>query len=124
MSATKAWLRERICACTNDAGIYGTGFDWATMNHYISPPTCVWCGKWMRRSHQCAKCDEFFYEFFSHPRNGYHHTPLRGWYCWNCLEKYTPPVVSSAAALNRPKTPPPAMVLPPGYELYKVPELL
>jgi len=116
------WYADKICVCPNDSGLYHHGYDWEHMYHYTKPPFCITCSKWMNRMHKCAQCGDFFYEFFNHPRSGYHSEPKRGWYCLNCLEKYMPPVVM--VRNNRPKTPPPALVLPPGYELYKVPELL
>jgi hypothetical protein len=113
--ATSQWLHDRVCSCVKSE-VYHNGFDWENFGRYESPPTCSACGLWDRRLHICPYCDEYFYEFFNHPRSGYHPKPLNGWCCWNCLQKYLPPEVQTVWK-HRPITPPPAMVLPPGYEL-------
>jgi hypothetical protein len=111
------WFGDKVCVCASDNGVYHIGYDWERFAEYKQPPICRWCDKWQNRIHKCPKCHEYFYEFFNHPRTGYHHEPVRGWYCWNCLEKYRPPAVESCVIRHLPKTPPPALVLPPGYVL-------
>jgi len=110
------WFQGKVCVC-DKANIYHNGFDWDTMAEFKQPPICATCHCWANRIMSCTRCGEMYYQFFSHPRMGYHTAPRKGWYCWNCLEKYAPPVVEKNAGL-RDKIPPPAMVLPPGYTLY------
>lgn len=109
------YYKGKVCTCLMSK-VYHQGYNWVTMAEFKVPPFCADCGLWANRVMLCCKCDEPFYQFFSHPRMGYHDKPVRGWYCWNCLEKYKPPVVSNLREI--PKIPPPAVILPPGYELY------
>lgn len=111
------YYKGKVCICLK-SNVYHRDYDWVTMREFKEPPYCADCGLWANRVMRCVKCEEYYYQFFSHPRMGYHGPPILGWYCWNCLEKYKPPEVSSAAAKNNPKTPPPAVILPPGYTLY------
>jgi hypothetical protein len=110
------WFADKVCMCEM-SNLWHRGYDWSTMNQYKEPPTCGTCGLWANRLARCCKCNETYYQFFSHPRMGHHMVPIRGWYCWNCLEKFVPPVVESMAASRTP-IPPPQIVLPPGYEIY------
>lgn len=111
------WFADKVCVC-DMSGIYKNGYDWRSMNEYKVPPICVHCNKWANRLMTCCMCHEYYYQFFMHPRMGHHMKPVRGWYCWNCLEKYMPPVAEPGAT-KRTQCPPPALVLPPGYEIYK-----
>jgi hypothetical protein len=111
------WFKGKVCVCDRSK-IYHNGFNWETMNEFKSPPVCATCGLWANRVMWCVKCESRYYQFFMHTRMGYHGPPIRGWYCWNCLEKFFPPVVESSAAKGRTPIPPPQMVLPPGYEIY------
>ena len=114
------WFADKVCVCEmfqyrgeDNARRY----DWQSMDYFKHPPTCGACGLWANRLQVCVKCNEWYYQFFNHARMGHHWNPIRGWYCWNCLQKYLPPEVEASAWKNRPVTPPPSMVLPPGYEL-------
>ena len=111
------WFDDKICKCLNDDGIYGNHYDWSTLNRWQEPPFCKNCGKWADRVMICIICRGPFYQLFSHPSMGFHDKPIRGWYCWNCLEIENPPVVEKAAAARK-KVAPPSLVIPPGYEIY------
>lgn len=106
---TESWFSDKVCEC--DKFGFPTGLDWQELVKFEAPVNCKTCGKWANNCMTCCKCHEVYYQFFRHPCMGYH--PKEGWYCWNCLQTYWPPIVEKAAAGIR--IPPPAMVLPPGY---------
>lgn len=113
------WLKYRTCQCGR--------YKYPTHNRdawkdFKEIPLCGNCGKWADRMMTCARCRVMFYNYFRHPRMGYHpkgQCLYMGWFCWNCLEEYLPPIVEKHNA-TLPKCPPLDEILPPGYKLLGV----
>lgn len=111
------WFEDKVCVC-NKSNLWHKGYNWDTMNEWKIPPYCADCGKWANRVMKCVKCHDHYYQFFNHPLMGFHSEKVnRGWFCWNCLERYWPIAVEKNPG-TRKKVPPPQLVLPPGYELF------
>lgn len=110
------WFKDKLCSCKKfKPGITPDPDTWK--KPYKKPFTCRDCNGWDRSPMlKCCRCNEWYYQFFRHPRMGFHLTPRKGWYCWNCLVEAYPPTVQSYTA-TLPIIPPPLEVLPPGYEL-------
>lgn len=112
-----SWFDSKICHCEHFH--YTKDFDWekefAAMKY---PPICGKCGKWMDRVKTCGRCGHDYYQFFWHPLMGWEPSLAArgGWECWNCLEDFCRHVTRKVPCT---KTPPPAVVLPPGYMLFK-----
>lgn len=104
------WFEGRICECKYFHPSADTPRIVPSNFRYIY--ICRDCGKWENNLHKCCKCGERYYQHFQHPRMGYHSKPLKGWYCWTCLEKWLPPMVSEMYR-EIPKTPPLRDVLTP-----------
>jgi len=104
------FFEGKICEC--EVPRYRDGGPWPFPSDFKVPPVCGRCRKWFNNLHVCCKCHERYYQFFQHSRMGYHIKPLKGWYCWSCLEKWLPPAVSSMYKELK-KTPPPPEVLTP-----------
>jgi hypothetical protein len=111
------WFADKVCDCLK-SNIWHSGYDWATMgNSYKVPPVCKTCGLFANRVMKCCKCQVYFYQFFRHPKMGYHTKPRQGWYCWSCLQRFLPPAVQVGSSVKLPAIPPPLMVLSPENDL-------
>jgi hypothetical protein len=113
---TDLWISDQLCHCKR----------WGYPDYklliqaelvWTDPPKCSKCDKYQNRMQKCSMCFQWFYYWFRHSRQGWHTKPRVGWYCWNCCERYYPPVVEPHALERFGFVPPPDEILPPGYEL-------
>lgn len=111
------WLLPELCHCR----IWGYPEFKALVKAegvMADPPRCTKCNKFQNRMLICGRCKQWFYWWFRHSRQGYHKAPFPGHHCWNCCERWYPPVVEPNATKRHGFVPPPTSVLPPGYDLY------
>lgn len=117
LSIYPEWFQNKICDC--DHFHYQPGWD-ISLSEFKIIPTCRNCDKWANRMMVCCRCKLWFYHFFSHPAVGYHTTPRRGWYCWNCCIQAWPNAVEKRSQ-PREIIPPPLSVIPPGQMIMEYP---
>lgn len=111
------WLIDELCHCRRWGYLDFKSLT-AAEGKMQDPPKCSHCHKYQNRMMVCAQCRQWFYMWFKHSRQGWHTTPKVGFYCWNCCERYYPPVVEPNAIKRFGFVQPPRSILPPGHELY------
>jgi hypothetical protein len=113
------WFDDKVCHCS----IFGyrkEDLTWPAESNWEIPPTCRHCGLWdSRLVFECKKCRQYFYRWFSHPKNQFHvdkgHNPV-GWFCYSCLENDPPlGLLSTAICVQKRKVPPVEDIIPTGY---------
>lgn len=114
------WFADKVCLCTSFK-YRRDDLTWPEPPNYAKLPSCAVCDLPDRQLvMQCAKCQQLFYRYFSHPRNGFYHNTRThnpvGWFCYSCLENDLPGGIAKVNVnAQKARIAPISEIVPPNY---------